>query len=239
MAQFLKENFISLIIIVLGFAFKTIYDFLMKKTVKRVRIANANTRYNGYDIAKKVLDYFDVQDYKIAKTENGQMDSFNFVDKTVYISMPSYEKKTLDILASAAHKAGLAVESYKKRGLFYIINLLIWIVRISSIVSVFALVISLFIKKYFVVKVCLIVFALSIVMFIFGYISDSIACNYVKEFVNNSVFLTESETKTLFELLDLIKCSYISMVFQPVTFLFIGVFAVISKFIQLLTGRKL
>ena len=64
----------------------------------------------GYEVASKMLDHFGIHDVKITEGRGALTDHYNPVTKTVSLSPPVYQGRSVIAAAVAAHECGHAVQ---------------------------------------------------------------------------------------------------------------------------------
>ena len=70
----------------------------------------------GGELARHLLDRFDLQDVKVVVTETG--DHYNPIDRSVALTQDKYDGKTLAAIVIAAHECGHAIQHARREPLF-------------------------------------------------------------------------------------------------------------------------
>ena len=70
----------------------------------------------GGELARHLLDRFDLQDVKVIVTETG--DHYNPIDRSVALTQDKYDGKTLAAIVIAAHECGHAIQHARREPLF-------------------------------------------------------------------------------------------------------------------------
>ena len=70
----------------------------------------------GGELARHLLDRFDLQDVEVVVTETG--DHYNPIDRSVALTQDKYDGKTLAAIVIAAHECGHAIQHARREPLF-------------------------------------------------------------------------------------------------------------------------
>ena len=70
----------------------------------------------GGELARHLLDRFDLQDIKVVVTETG--DHYNPIDRSVALTQDKYDGKTLAAIVIAAHECGHAIQHARREPFF-------------------------------------------------------------------------------------------------------------------------
>ena len=70
----------------------------------------------GGELARHLLDRFDLQDVKVVVTETG--DHYNPIDRSVALTQDKFDGKTLAAIVIAAHECGHAIQHARREPLF-------------------------------------------------------------------------------------------------------------------------
>ena len=80
------------------------------------RYPETNFPGTGGELARHLLDRFDLQDVKVVVTETG--DHYNPIDRSVALTQDKYDGKTLAAIVIAAHECGHAIQHARREPLF-------------------------------------------------------------------------------------------------------------------------
>ena len=87
----------------------------------------------GGELARHLLDRFDLQDVKVEVTEVG--DHYNPIDRSVALTQDKYDGKTLAAIVIAAHECGHAIQHARREPLFLLRHRLAQSARGAQIVG--------------------------------------------------------------------------------------------------------
>ena len=80
------------------------------------RYPETNFPGTGGELARHLLDRFDLRDVKVVVTETG--DHYNPIDRSVALTQDKYDGKTLAAIVIAAHECGHAIQHARREPLF-------------------------------------------------------------------------------------------------------------------------
>ena len=80
------------------------------------RYPETNFPGTGGELARHLLDRFDLQDVKVVVTETG--DHYNPIDRSVALTQDKFDGKTLAAIVIAAHECGHAIQHARREPLF-------------------------------------------------------------------------------------------------------------------------
>ena len=80
------------------------------------RSPETNFPGTGGELARHLLDRFDLHDVKVVVTETG--DHYNPIDRSVALTQDKYDGKTLAAIVIAAHECGHAIQHARREPLF-------------------------------------------------------------------------------------------------------------------------
>lgn len=87
----------------------------VKYTFKRYATALDHLQGTGGELARHLLDRFDMQDVKVEIDDRG--DHYDPTDKAVRLSTDNFNTKSLTAIAVAAHEVGHAIQHHRKESL--------------------------------------------------------------------------------------------------------------------------
>ena len=87
----------------------------------------------GGELARHLLDRFDLQDVKVVVTETG--DHYNPIDRSVALTQDKYDGKTLAAIVIAAHECGHAIQHARREPLFLLRHRLVQSAQGAQIVG--------------------------------------------------------------------------------------------------------
>lgn len=97
------------VILFLGAVFAP--QFWVKHTMRRHSAERADFPGTGGELARHLLDHFNIQDVGVEETEKG--DHYDPLTRTVRLSKDNFSKPSLTAVAVAAHEVGHAIQHHR------------------------------------------------------------------------------------------------------------------------------
>ena len=152
----------ELVFVLTAFLIVLISQQILNFTYSKYKKVLIDSNLSGYEVAKKILLEYDLDNIKIGKISGNLSDNYNNSRKQISLSEDIYSGKTIASCAVAAHECGHAIQYKEGYKPIKIRNILLPFVNFGNSLGYFVIVISLAssLTKLFIVGLILISFAL-------------------------------------------------------------------------------
>ena len=152
----------ELMFVLVAFLIVLISQQILSFTYSKYKKILVDSDLSGYEVAKKILSQYDLDNINVGKVSGELSDHYNNSKKIINLSSDIYEGKTIASCAVAAHECGHAIQYKEGYKPIKIRNILVPFVNFGNSLGYIVIIISLAasITKLFIIGLILISFAL-------------------------------------------------------------------------------